>query len=54
VRAPRYYRIPGSSLLVEYDNSQDRGDRGRSAWRDPQADLGCDLLRRHYAIGAHP
>ncbi|GAB4416085.1 MAG: DUF3500 domain-containing protein [Bacteroidia bacterium] len=45
---PHYYRIHGPSLLVEYDNTQDKANHVHAVWRDPENDFGDDLLRRHY------
>lgn len=52
-RAPHYYRIHGSTLLVEYDNFRAGGNHIHSVWRDLQNDFGGDLLRRHYTAGPH-
>jgi hypothetical protein len=45
---PRYYRIQGPRLLVEYDNTQRDANHVHSVWRDPEGDFGEDLLLRHY------
>jgi hypothetical protein len=44
-----YYAVRGPSLLIEYDNTQDRANHIHSVWRDPANDWGEDLLRAHYA-----
>lgn len=51
--APHYYRLHGPTVLVEYDNSQDGANHIHTVWRDLQNDFGGDLLRGHYASGAH-
>jgi hypothetical protein len=45
---PHYYRIQGSRLLVEYDNTQRDVNHAHSVWRDPEGDFGFDVLARHY------
>ena len=44
-----YYRIQGSSFLVEYDNTQNDANHIHSVWRDPHDDFGAGILARHYA-----
>ena len=44
-----YYAVRGPSLLLEYDNTQDRANHIHAVWRDPANDWGEDLLRAHYA-----
>ncbi len=46
-RRPHYYRLQGASFLVEYDNTQNDANHVHAVWRDPAADFGADLLRRH-------
>jgi len=56
-RRPHYYRLQslpsseakGPSFLVEYDNTQNDANHVHAVWRDPTADFGADLLRRHIA-----
>jgi hypothetical protein len=53
-RRPHYYRLQAkgrSSLLIEYDNTQNDANHVHAVWRDPDADFGADLLRRHVAGG---
>ena len=45
---PHYYRLHGPSLLIEYDNTQDKANHIHSVWRDLKNDWGEDLLREHY------
>jgi hypothetical protein len=47
-----YYRVQGTNLLIEYDNTQNDGNHIHTIWRDPERDFGRDLLAQHYA-GAH-
>jgi plasmid stabilization system protein ParE len=48
-----YYAVRGPSVLLEYDNTQDRANHIHAVWRDPENDWGEDLLQAHYAA-AHP
>ena len=47
--APHYYRLQGSRLLIEWDNTQRGANHAHSVWRDPGADFGLDVLARHRA-----
>jgi hypothetical protein len=47
-KQPHYYRLHGPTLLIEYDNSQNRANHIHSVWHDPRNDFGADLLRAHY------
>ena len=49
---PHYYRIQGSTFLVEYDNTQNNANHVHAVWRDFKGDWGMDLLAMHYK--AHP
>jgi hypothetical protein len=42
-----YYRLQGSSFLIEYDNTADDPNHVHTTFRDFQGDLGRDLLREH-------
>ena len=44
---PHYYRLQGSRLLVEYDNTQRDVNHVHTVWRDPEGDFGFDALRLH-------
>lgn len=46
---PHYYRVQGSDLFVEYDNTQRQTNHVHSVWRNPQGDFGSGVLLRHYA-----
>lgn len=46
--APHYYRIQGSSFLIEYDNVQNDANHIHLVWRDFAGDFGRDLLQLHY------
>ena len=52
-KQPHYYRLHGPTLLIEYDNSQNRANHIHSVWHDPRNDFGVDLLRAHYESGHH-
>ncbi len=51
-QGPHYYRLQGTSFLVEYDNVQDEANHVHAVWRDPANDFGADVLREHVR-GAH-
>ena len=44
-----YYRLQGTELFVEYDNTQNDANHIHSVWRDAGSDFGRDLLAEHYA-----
>jgi hypothetical protein len=46
---PHYYRIQGTHVVVEYDNTQRDANHVHSVWRDPADDFGAGALARHYA-----
>jgi hypothetical protein len=48
-RRPHYYRVHGSELIIEYDNTQDDANHIHAVWRHPRNDFGGDILRRHLA-----
>ncbi len=48
---PHYYRVQGSTFLIEFDNSG--GNHVHSVWRDFAGDFGRDLLREHHGVTAH-
>jgi hypothetical protein len=50
---PHYYRIQGTTFLVEYDNVQNGANHIHTVWRDFDGDFGRDLLREHYRA-EHP
>jgi len=52
-RQPHYYRLHGPTLLIEYDNSQNRANHVHSVWHDPRNDFGVDPLRAHYGSDDH-
>jgi len=49
---PHYFRLHGSTALLEYDNTQDGANHVHSVWIDPRSVFGRDLLKAHYH-GAH-
>ena len=48
-----YYRIQGSTFLVEYDNTQNNANHIHTVWRDFKGDFGADLLANHYKASPH-
>jgi len=48
-----YYRIQGSSFLIEYDNTQNNANHIHTVWRDFDGDFGPDALAEHYRHGHH-
>ncbi len=43
-----YYRVQAPEFLVEFDDTQDKGNHIHSVWRDYNGDFGLDLLKQHY------
>ncbi len=50
---PHYYRIQGSTFLVEYDNTQNDANHIHTVWRDFKGDWGVDMLALHYHTADH-
>jgi hypothetical protein len=48
-----YYRIQGSTFLIEYDNTQDGANHIHCVWRELDGDWGLDLLEEHYRTSPH-
>ena len=48
-----YYRIQGSTFLIEYDNTQNEANHIHSVWREFKGDWGKDLLAEHYRTAPH-
>ncbi len=48
-----YYRVQGSTFLIEYDNTQDNANHIHCVWRDFNGDWGEDLLVEHYRNSPH-
>lgn len=48
-----YYRVQGSTFLIEYDNTQNNANHIHSVWRDFKGDWGMDLLAMHYQAFPH-
>jgi hypothetical protein len=44
-----YYRLSGSRLLVELDNTQNHANHVHTVVRDPEGDFGGDILAAHHA-----
>lgn len=53
VGEPHYYRLQGTELLVEYDNTQRDANHVHTVWRDLRRDFGGDPLAQHYAVDDH-
>ncbi len=50
---PHYYRVQGSTLLVEYDNTQRDVNHVHTLWRDLTNDFAGDALAAHYREHEH-
>jgi hypothetical protein len=50
---PHYYRIQGTTFLIEYDNTQNNANHVHCVWRDFKGDFGMDLLAMHYRVDPH-
>ncbi len=50
---PHYYRVQGTTFLIEYDDTQNNANHIHSVWRDFNGDFGDDLLREHYRTTPH-
>ena len=48
---PKYYRIQGPTIIIEYDNTQNNANHVHTVVRDLQHDFGGDLLLEHYRKG---
>jgi len=48
-----YYRVQGSTFLIEYDNTQSNANHIHCVWRDFKGDWGEDLLAEHYRNSPH-
>jgi hypothetical protein len=48
-----YYRIQGSTFLIEYDNTQDGASHIHCVWREFKGDWGADALAEHYRTAPH-
>jgi hypothetical protein len=48
-----YYRVQGSTFLIEYDNTQSNANHIHCVWRDFNGDWGEDLLAEHYRSSPH-
>jgi len=48
-----YYRVQGSTFLIEYDNTQNNANHIHCVWRDFNGDWGEDLLAEHYRNSPH-
>jgi len=50
---PKYYRIQGPTIIIEYDNTQNDGNHAHTVVRDLKKDFGGDLLLEHYEKSHH-
>lgn len=50
---PHYYRIQGSTFLIEFDNTTHNANHIHIVWRDFNGDFGVDLLKEHYKTSKH-
>ena len=50
---PKYYRIHGPTIIIEYDNTQNNGNHAHTVVRDLKKDFGGDLLLEHYKKSHH-
>jgi hypothetical protein len=50
---PNYYRVQGSTFLIEYDNTQNNANHVHCVWRDFRGDFGMDLLAMHHRSTPH-
>ena len=48
---PKYYRIQGPTIIIEYDNTQNDGNHIHTVVRDLKNDFGGDELMEHYKRG---
>ena len=48
---PKYYRIQGPTIIIEYDNTQNNANHVHTVVRDLKNDFGGDLLLEHYRRG---
>lgn len=48
-----YYRIQGSTFLLEYDNTQNNANHVHAVYRDFDNDFGIDWLAKHHAETPH-
>ncbi|MEO6218912.1 MAG: DUF3500 domain-containing protein [Ginsengibacter sp.] len=50
---PKYYRIHGPTIIIEYDNTQNNANHAHTVVRDLKKDFGGDLLLEHYQKSHH-
>ena len=50
---PHYYRIHGSTIVIEYDNTQNNANHIHTVIRDLKMDFGGDELLKHYKKDQH-
>lgn len=49
-----YYRIQGTTFLIEFDNTQNNANHIHTVWRDFKGDFGADLLAQHARTSVLP
>ncbi len=50
---PHYYRIQGPTIIIEYDNTQNKANHAHTVVRDLKKDFGGDELLEHYKKHKH-
>jgi len=50
---PRYYRVQGPTIIIEYDNTQNNANHVHTVVRDLKNDFGGDELLEHYKNVKH-
>jgi len=48
-----YFRIHGSSFIIEYDNTQNDATHAHAVWHSLPSDFGLDALNKHYETSDH-
>lgn len=48
-----YFRIHGSSFIIEYDNTQNDATHAHAVWHSLPSDFGLDVLNKHYKTSQH-
>jgi hypothetical protein len=48
-----YYRVQSPTLLIEYDNTQNKNNHSHTVWRDLKSDFGFDVFAFHHRMYDH-
>ena len=48
-----YYRIQGTTFLIEFDNTVGNANHIHTVWRDFNGDFGKDIIKEHYSQESH-